>query len=160
MADFAHSIHDVGHRASAYKYCELLITSTLSHWIDVVEEPSARALCGSHAHIHADHAQLWHERIPVLWDKDASTWDIRSEDELVATATQLDTTTPSTTTEKLVLMYRTVLPTLLQAYSAHLATVDSRVDPGTARALQTCVNDTRDHIEQAHAVIARLSSAS
>jgi hypothetical protein len=160
MADFAHSIHDVGHRASAYKYCELLIASTLSQWIDVIEEPSARAMCGSHAHVHADHAEVWHERIPILWDKDASTWTTDGADELVTTVVQLDTATPSSTTEKLALMYRTVLPALLQSYNAHLATVDSRVDPATARMLQICITDTRDHIEQAHDVIARLSSAS
>lgn len=160
MADFAHSIHDVGHRANAYKHCELLIASTLSRWIDVIEEPSARALCGSHAHIHADHAQLWHGRIPVLWDKEASTWAVNSEDELVAKVAQLDTNTPASTTAKFELMYHAILPAMLQTYSAHLATVDPRVDPGTARILQTCVIDTRDHIENAVHVIARLSSTS
>lgn len=160
MADFAHSIHDVGHRASAYKHCELLIASTLSQWIDVIEEPSARALCGSHAHIHADHAQLWHSRVPVLWDKEASIWTISSKDELIARVMQLDTNTPMSTTAKFELMYRTVLPAMLQTYSAHLATIDPRVDPATARTLQTCVTDTRDHIDHAVEIIARLSSTS
>lgn len=160
MADFVHSIHDVGRRSNVYKHCELLIASTLSQWIDSIDEPVASAMCGSHAHVHANHAEVWHERIPILWDKDASTWDISSDDELVATVTQLGATTPASTTDKLALMYRTVLPALLQAYSAHLATMDSRVDPGTVRALQTCVIDTRDHIEYAHDVITRLSSAS
>lgn len=160
MANFAHSIHDVGHQASAYKHCELLITSVLSQWIEVIEEPSARAMCGSHAHIHADHAQLWHSRIPILWDKDASTWTIDSEDALVTKVAQLATNSPTSTTAKLELMYHNVLPALLQTYGAHLATVDPRVDPATARTLQTCVIDTRDHIEHAVEVIARLKSAS
>jgi hypothetical protein len=161
MADFANSIHDVGHRVATYKHLELVIASTLSRWVDIISEPNACALVGSHAHIHADHAQLWDSRIPLLWDHEASRWNSQSLSDLASVVSQIgEDTTFANTQQRLEAMYNRVLPALLQTYSAHLATIDPRVDPATAHILQTCVNNTRDHIDQAHDVIARIASAS
>jgi hypothetical protein len=161
MTNFANSIHDIGQRASAYKHFELTLASTLSRWIDIMPEATAVALAGAHAHVHADHAQLWNSRIPVLWDTDESHWSTRANEELVAILSKIENdATLGDTRSKLDALYGHVMPALLQAYSAHLATIDPRVDPATARILQTCINNIRDHIDHAHDVIARISSAS
>jgi hypothetical protein len=161
MTSFENSIHDVGHRAAAYKHIELIITSALSRWIDTMPEAPAVSLAGAHAHVHADHAQMWDSRIPLLWDHDASRWNTESLTELLSVIAQVSNDGKlADTQQKLEAMYNRVMPALLQAYSAHLATIDPRVDPATAHILQTCINNIRDHIDHAHDVIARISSAS
>jgi|GEM_PF-3111852 hypothetical protein len=161
MPGFENSIHDVGQRASTYKHIELTIASALSRWIDLVPESAACAMVGSHAHIHVDHAQLWDSRLPSLWDHDSSTWNIDKNNQLLAVIAQVENDADlATTSQKLETMYRAVLPAALQAYSAHHVTVDPQVDSATVRILQICINNTRDQIEQANDIIARLSAAS
>jgi hypothetical protein len=118
-------------------------------------------MVGSHAHIHVDHAQLWDSRLPSLWDHDSSTWNIDKNNQLLAVIAQVENDADlATTSQKLETMYRAVLPAALQAYSAHHVTVDPQVDSATMRILQICINNTRDQIEQANDIIARLSAAS
>jgi hypothetical protein len=160
MVDFTNSIHDVGHRVATYKHLELVIASTLSRWVDIISEPNACALVGSHAHIHADHAEWWDSRLPVLWDKAASDWNIDGDEEIVQMVSQLENNNSyPNTVDKLHVMYRQVLPALLQTYSAHHVTTDPQVDPATVRILQSCIADTRDLIENAHHVITELSTS-
>jgi hypothetical protein len=157
MADFANSIHDIGRRAGAYKWVELAIASSLSEWIDLIEDHSACALLGSHAHVHASHAEMWHSRLPVLWDRNSTTWINASDDDATIALQQLNADSSTTSTDKVRTMYASVLPALLQTYSAHHATVDPRVDPATVRMLEQCINDLRDHIDQSHNALSRLT---
>jgi len=161
MPGFENSIHDVGQRACTYKHIELTIASALSRWIDLVPEPAACAMVGSHAHIHADHAQLWNSRLPFLWDRDSAAWTIDKNNELLAVIAQVENDASLvTTSQKLEAMYRAVLPAVLQSYSAHHVTIDPQVDPATVHILQTCISNTRDQIEHANDILARLSAAS
>ena len=89
MTNFENSIHDIGHRAAMCKHIELVITSSLSQWIDVMPEAAAVSLAGAHAHVHADHAQLWDSRIPLLWDQEASHWNTESLSDLVSVVSQI-----------------------------------------------------------------------
>lgn len=161
MTSFENSIHDVGHRAATYKHIELVITSALSRWIDAMPEAVAVSMAGAHAHVHADHAQMWDSRIPLLWDHEASRWSADSLPELLSVIELVGNDSELMNSKlKLGAMYGRVLPAVLQTYSAHLATIDPRVDPATAHILQTCVNNTRDNVDQARDVIARVASAS
>jgi phosphoglycerate-specific signal transduction histidine kinase len=157
MSDFMNSVADIGQRAASYKWSELEITAALSAWIDLIDEAAACALVGAHAHIHAAHGELWHSRIPALWDNDTTatpdTVDIHPEIAQLSDLSHLDTTS-----KKLIAMYRYAMPALLQSYAAHLATIDVRIDPPTVRILQLCIADLKDHIEQGETVINALAA--
>jgi hypothetical protein len=147
MNPSTNSIADIARLAGSYKWCELQIAAALGSWSDAIPESSASALCGSHAHIHAWHADLWNDRIPTLWDTDNAHLVQPPHTEAESAIQRLSNHEKlATTAQKLDAMYCDVLPMLREMYTIHLKAIDSRIDPPTARILELCITDTDKHI--------------
>jgi hypothetical protein len=154
MDPLTNSITDIARLAGSYKWCELQIAAALGTWSDVIPESSASALCGSHAHVHAWHAELWNDRIPTLWDAD-NTQLMQPPRTDAETAIQRlgNQEMLATTAQKLDAMYCDVLPILRDMYTTHVKSIESRVDPPTARILELCITDTDKHIAHGKSVL-------
>lgn len=154
---FDHSITGLQQRVGAYIWTELAIVSTLSRFIDTISDSSAVALVGSHAQVHAEHSELWHKRMPTLWDREVAGFiappNATTEKQFEALA---QPNTKASTIELLDVLYSSLMTDLLHTYSTHLDAVDPRTDPATVDVLSQCIAHLTQHIAQAQIVIKAL----
>jgi hypothetical protein len=135
-------IIDNSRRIGRYVWAESRLHDVLADWVTVSPEPQVAALFGRHVHLHAWHAKLWRKRLPVLWDRDTTTFVgptdagvSRLFDELAALRD------PAMSLERVVAHYKVVVPHLLAAYGEHLEMTDPLTDSPTVRTLQFVIDD-------------------
>ena len=97
---------------------------------------------GTHCYKHAWHAELWHKRLPELREMNQDRLTLPANDEIV---TFMDAVTepggPEQTIEKLVGVYRVLIPHKIAAYTYHLNNTSTITDAPTMRSLKFTLND-------------------
>ncbi|MDP1818467.1 MAG: hypothetical protein Q8K58_01060 [Acidimicrobiales bacterium] len=135
------SVEESVERIVNYKYAEQHLSAALGGWVATIPELDVKAMFGPHCYQHAWHADLWRTRLPELRE----TREDRAEPVNEAFETFMAELTspggPDETIEKLVGVYRVLVPHLLATYSFHQRVTSDIVDAPTVRILKFMIDD-------------------
>ena len=97
---------------------------------------------GTYCYKHAWHAELWHKRLPELREMNPERLTQPANDDLVAFVDAMtEPEAPETTIEKLVGVFRVLIPHKIAAYTYHLNSTSSITDAPTQRSLRFALAD-------------------
>jgi len=132
-------------RIGAYAWVEMRLFEALGGWVATIPELDVKLALGRHCYHHAWHAELWDKRLPELREMEPARLTRPANDavaELLAAITEPEA--PELTIEKLVGVYRVLLPRKIAAYTYHLAATSSITDAPTQRSLRFILTDELD----------------
>lgn len=135
------------------RWLALRTFETLGGWLHSTPEPEAKRLFGTHCPIYAWHAELWLERIPAIPDVTPASVTAPQPAQIASAVEAVRAATD--TIERLVGIYRVLVPHNVAAHSAWRGVVDPMLDAPTARTLDLIV---RDEVEASRAGEALLRS--
>jgi len=140
-----------------YKWAEERLSAALGGWVATIPELDVKAMLGPHCYQHAWHADLWRQRLPEL--KEAN--EHRSEPANDAFVRFMDELTspdePDLTVEKLVGVYRVLVPHLLATYTFHRHVTSDIVDAPTVRLLGFMLDDGHRQLVEGEMMIQDLA---
>ena len=114
----------------------------LGGWVATVPELDVKMRLGTHCYHHAWHAELWHKRLPELREMNPERLTVPANDELVAFVDAMtEPEAPEQTIEKLVGVYRVLIPHKIAAYTYHLNNTSTITDAPTIRSLKFILQD-------------------
>jgi hypothetical protein len=97
---------------------------------------------GTHTYHHAWHAELWHKRLPELREMNPDRLTEPANDEIVAFIDAMtEPEAPELTIEKLVGVYRVLIPHKIAAYTYHINNTSTITDAPTIRSLKFILQD-------------------
>lgn len=138
----AFSLEESARRAGHYAWTERRLFEVLGGWVAGVPELDVKLRLGTFSYHHAWHAELWQDRLPRLREMDAEARCVAPNGDW---AVFLDAVgapqAPELTVEKLVGVYRVVVPHLIAVYTFHRSQISSVADAPTMRALQLILDD-------------------
>ena len=136
------SVEETARRVGHYKWTEMRIFELMGGWVATVPELDIKLRLGTHCYHHAWHSELWHKRLPELREMNPERLTLPPNDEYVAFTDALgEPEAPEQTIEKLVGLYRVLLPRLIAAYTYHLNNTSEITDAPTIRSLKFCLQD-------------------
>ena len=135
-------VEETARRVGNYKWIEMRLFEALGGWVATVPELDVKLRLGTHCYKHAWHAELWHKRLPELREMNPERLTVPANDEIV---TFMDAVTEpgglDQTIEKLVGVYRVLIPHKIAAYTYHLNNTSTITDAPTMRSLRFALND-------------------
>jgi hypothetical protein len=136
------SVEESAKRVGHYKWIEMRLFEALGGWVATVPELDVKMRLGTHCYHHAWHAELWHKRLPELREMNPERLTQPPNDELVTFVEALtEPEAPEQTIEKLVGVYRVLLPAKIAAYTYHRNNTSSITDAPTIRSLGFILQD-------------------
>jgi hypothetical protein len=136
------TVEESAKRVGHYKWIEMKLFEALGGWVATVPELDVKMRLGTHTYHHAWHAELWHKRLPELREMNPDRLTLPPNDELVAFVDAMtDPEAPELTIEKLVGVYRVLIPAKIAAYTYHLNNTSSITDAPTIRSLRFALQD-------------------
>ena len=124
-------------RVGNYKWVEMKLFEALGGWVATVPELDVKMRLGTHCYHHAWHAELWHKRLPELREMNPDRLTQPANDDLVAFVDAMtEPEAPELTIEKLVGVYRVLIPHKIAAYTYHLNNTSQITDAPTIRSLE------------------------
>ncbi len=136
------TVEESARRVGNYKWIEMRLFEALGGWVATVPELDVKLRLGTHCYHHAWHAELWHKRLPELREMNPERLTKPANDEMVTFMAALtDPTDPSLTIEKLVGVYRVLVPHLMAAYTYHRNNTSTITDAPTIRSLDFAIAD-------------------
>jgi len=100
---------------------------------------------GTHCYHHAWHADLWHKRLPELLEMKPERLTVPANDAMerfIAAMTEPEA--PELTIEKLVGVYRVLIPRFIAAYTYHRNNTSEITDAPTIRSINFILQDEFD----------------
>jgi hypothetical protein len=138
LFDVEESARRVGH----YKWIEMRLFEALGGWVATVPELDVKMRLGTHCYHHAWHAELWHKRLPELREMNPDRLTVPPNEQMEAFVAALtEPEAPEMTIEKLVGVYRVLLPHKIAAYTFHLNATSPITDAPTIRSLRFILQD-------------------
>src|SRR6476646_7098534 len=135
-------VEESARRVGNYKWVEMRLFEALGGWVATVPELDVKMRLGTHCYKHAWHADLWHKRLPELREMNPDRLTQPANDAMV---TFIDAMTapeaPGETIEKLVGVYRVLIPHKIAAYTFHLNATSTITDAPTIRWLKFILED-------------------
>ncbi|MCP3913677.1 MAG: hypothetical protein GY745_19785 [Actinomycetia bacterium] len=126
-------------------------------WVATVPELDVKLRLGTHCYHHAWHSELWHKRLPELREMNPERMTVPPNDELVAFLEAMtEPEAQELTIEKLVGVYRVLIPRLVAAYTYHLNNTSTITDAPTIRSLNFCLQDDMDEWREGEMLIQSL----
>ena len=117
----------------------------LGGWVATVPELDVKLRLGTHCYKHAWHAELWHKRLPELREMNPERLTQPANDGVALFMDAVSAPTdPTQTIEKLVGVYRVLIPHKISAYTYHLNNTSSITDAPTMRSLKFALADEFD----------------
>lgn len=139
------TLEESARRLGQYRWVELALFETLGGWVATVPEDEVRAWLSVRSHRHAWHAELWEQRLPQLRGYDLDTLTAPANREMERFVASLNEPKgDDQTIEKLVGVYRVLLPYLVAAYLYHLDQSSPVADGPTMRALELILRDEQE----------------
>jgi hypothetical protein len=136
------SVEETARRVGHYKWIEMRLFEALGGWVATVPELDVKMRLGTHCYKHAWHAELWHKRLPELREMNPDRLTVPANDEIVAFVDALTAPeAPDQTIEKLVGVYRVLIPHKIAAYTYHLNNTSTITDAPTIRSLKLALAD-------------------
>src|SRR5206468_7033798 len=125
-------------------WIEMRLFEALGGWVATVPELDVKTTLGRHCYHHAWHAELWHKRLPELREMRPDRLITAPNAALGAFVAALtEPEAADLTIEKLVGVYRVLLPRKIAAYTYHLAATSRITDGPTIRSLGFILEDER-----------------
>jgi len=139
------SVEESARRVGHYKWVEMRLFEALGGWVATVPELDVKMRLGTHCYHHAWHSELWHKRLPELREMNPDRLSIPPNEDFVAfTAALTEPEGPELTIEKLVGVYRVLIPHKIAAYTYHLNATSTITDAPTIRSLKFILQDELD----------------
>jgi hypothetical protein len=133
---------ETARRVGNYKWIEMRLFEALGGWVATVPELDVKLVLGRQCYHHAWHAELWNKRLPELREMKTERLTQPPNDEMVAFVDALrDPEAPELTIEKLVGVYRVLLPRKIAAYTFHMNAASRITDAPTIRSLNFILQD-------------------
>ncbi|HUQ39144.1 MAG TPA: hypothetical protein VM030_03245 [Acidimicrobiales bacterium] len=136
------TVEETARRVGNYKWIEMRLFEALGGWVATVPELDVKMRLGTHCYQHAWHAELWHKRLPELREMNPDRLTVPPNpemEEFVAALTEPEA--PEHTIEKLVGVYRVLIPHKIAAYTYHLNNTSTITDAPTIRSLRFALHD-------------------
>jgi len=138
----AFNVEETARRVGNYKWIEMRLFEALGGWVATVPELDVKMRLGTHCYQHAWHSELWHKRLPELREMNPERLTVPANDEVAAFMSALTAPeAPDQTIEKLVGVYRVLIPHKIAAYTFHLNNTSTITDAPTIRSLKLILND-------------------
>src|SRR5204863_965864 len=139
------SVEESARRVGNYKWVEMRLFEALGGWVATVPEMDVKIRLGTHCYKHAWHAELWHKRLPELREMNPDRLTQPANDAMVAFMdAATEPAAPDQPIEKLVGVYRVLIPHKIAAYTYHLNNTSTITDAPTIRSLRLVLNDELD----------------
>src|SRR2546430_3293920 len=139
------TVEETARRVGNYKWVEMRLFEALGGWVATVPELDVKMRLGTHCYKHAWHADLWNKRLPELREMNTERLTEPANDELVAFIDAMtEPEAPELTIEKLVGVYRVLIPHKIAAYTYHLNATSTITDAPTIRSLKFVLQDELD----------------
>jgi hypothetical protein len=114
----------------------------LGGWVATVPELDVKLVLGRHTYHHAWHAELWHKRLPELREMNPERMTQPANDAFVTFMDAVrEPEVADQTIEKLVGVYRVLIPRKIAAYTYHLNGTSRITDAPTIRSLKFALQD-------------------
>lgn len=141
----AFTVEETARRVGHYKWIEMRLFEVLGGWVATVPELDVKLRLGTYCYKHAWHSELWHKRLPELREMNPERLTQPPNDELVAFVEAMtEPEAPHETIEKLVGVFRVLIPHKIAAYTYHLNATSSITDAPTQRSLRFALGDEID----------------
>ena len=117
----------------------------LGGWVATVPELDVKMRLGTHCYHHAWHADLWHKRLPELREMKPERLTVPANDAMerfIEAMTEPEA--PELTIEKLVGVYRVLIPRFIAAYTYHRNNTSEITDAPTIRSINFILQDEFD----------------
>jgi hypothetical protein len=142
-------VEETARRVGNYKWTEMKLFEALGGWIATVPELDVKMRLGTHCYHHAWHAELWEKRLPELREMKTERLTVPANDAMVRFIEAMtEPEAPELTIEKLVGVYRVLIPRSIAAYTYHRNNTSEITDAPTIRSinfiLQDEIEDWRD----------------
>ncbi|MBW3669211.1 MAG: hypothetical protein KY443_08360 [Actinobacteria bacterium] len=138
----AFTVEESARRVGHYKWVEMRLFEALGGWVATVPELDVKMRLGTHTYKHAWHAELWHKRLPELREMNPERLTQPANDDVVAFFDAMtEPEAPGETIEKLVGVYRVLIPHKIAAYTYHLNNTSQITDAPTIRSLRHALDD-------------------
>jgi len=139
------SVEDSARRVGNYKWAEMRLFEVLGGWVATIPELDVKMVLGRHTYHHAWHAELWHKRLPELREMNPDRLTQPPNDEFVTFMNAIrEPEAPELTIEKLVGVYRVLIPRFIAVYTYHLNGTSTITDAPTIRSLKFALQDEFD----------------
>jgi hypothetical protein len=139
------SVEDSARRVGNYKWAEMRLFEALGGWVATVPELDVKLVLGRHTYHHAWHAELWHKRLPELREMNPDRLTVPPNDAFVTFMDAIrEPEAPEQTIEKLVGVYRVLIPRFIAVYTYHLNATSRITDAPTIRSLKFALQDEFD----------------
>jgi hypothetical protein len=109
-----------------------------------VPELDVKMRLGTHCYHHAWHADLWNKRLPELREMNTERLTVAPEGIEAFFAAMTEPEDQDQTIEKLVGVYRVLIPHKIAAYTYHLNNTSTITDAPTIRSLKLTLQDEFD----------------
>ena len=138
----AFDVEETARRVGNYKWIEMRLFEALGGWVATVPELDVKMRLGTHCYKHAWHSELWHKRLPELREMNPDRLTQPPNDAMVEFVEAMtDAEGEEKTLEKLVGVYRVLIPHKVAAYTFHLNATSTITDAPTIRWLKFILED-------------------
>jgi hypothetical protein len=136
------SVEESARRVGHYKWTEMRLFEVLGGWVATIPELDVKIVLGRHCYHHSWHAELWHKRLPELREMNQERLNVPPNDAYVSFMDAVrEPEAPELTIEKLVGVYRVLLPRIIGVYTYHLNGTSTITDAPTIRSLKFALSD-------------------
>ncbi len=136
------TVEESARRVGNYRWAEMKLFEVLGGWIATVPELDVKLVLGRHCYHHAWHAELWTKRLPELREMNVERMTKPANDAFERFMEAIrEPEAPELTIEKLVGVYRVLIPRFIAAYTYHAAATSSITDAPTIRSLNHALAD-------------------
>jgi hypothetical protein len=129
-------------RVGNYKWIEMRLFEALGGWVATIPELDVKLVLGRQCYHHAWHAELWNKRLPELREMNTERLTDPPNDAMVQFVDAMrEPEAPELTIEKLVGVYRVLIPRKVAAYTFHMNVTSRITDAPTIRSLNFVLQD-------------------
>jgi len=151
------TVEESARRVGNYKWIEMRLFEALGGWVATVPELDVKLVLGRHCYHHAWHAELWDKRLPELREMNTERLTQPANDAVVRLMESVrEPEAPELTIEKLVGVYRVLMPRKIAAYTYHLNVTSTITDAPTMRSLKFVLSDELDDWREGEMLIQSL----
>jgi hypothetical protein len=135
-------VEESARRVGNYKWVEMRLFEALGGWVATVPELDVKMAFGRQCYKHAWHADLWNKRLPELREMNTDRLTEPANEQVVAFIDGMtEPEAKDLTLEKLVGVYRVLIPHKIAAYTYHLNGTSNITDAPTIRSLKFILQD-------------------
>lgn len=135
------TVEETARRVGHYKWIEMKLFEALGGWIATVPELDVKMRLGTHCYHHAWHADLWNKRLPELREMNPDRLTVPGPGMEAFVEAMTEPEGAELTIEKLVGVYRVLIPHKIAAYTFHRNNTSTITDAPTIRNLKLILQD-------------------